>query len=346
METKEQKIDFVILWVDGSDPECRKQKDEYARQYMVSKEKEHEDADERFRDWDQLKYLFRGIEKYAPWFNKIHFVTWGHLPSWLNTAHPKLHIVKHEEIIPNEFLPVFSSHAIELCINHIKGLSERLVYFNDDIFLLSPINETFFFKNGLPCCDGSMCDFPTYGSLGPFYSCINLQNMRLINRNFSCRTVTRNHWRKFFHPVYGFQKNKNTFLHFPWRRENYPYFDPNHTANPFLKSVMDEVWEKEEKTLLNTCSHRFRTYDDVNQYIFTYWQICKGLFIPTNISKTYQLTFAVTDLERICQIIQQPDKPILCINDDAKTYEAFQNAKERINHLFEERFPEKSSFEL
>lgn len=37
--------------------------------------------EERYRDWDNLQYWFRGVEKFAPWVRKIHFVTWGHLRS-------------------------------------------------------------------------------------------------------------------------------------------------------------------------------------------------------------------------------------------------------------------------
>ena len=27
---------------------------------------------------DNLKYWFRGVEKFAPWVNKIYFITYGH----------------------------------------------------------------------------------------------------------------------------------------------------------------------------------------------------------------------------------------------------------------------------
>lgn len=344
METQNQKIDFVILWVDGNDPEWKKQKDNYFQQCFGNTKDEN--GDNRFREWDQLKYWFRGVEKNAPWVNKIHFVTWGHLPKWLNTAHPKLHIVRHEEIIPNQFLPVFSSHAIEICINRIKGLSERFVYFNDDLFLLAPVPETMYFQDGLPRCDASLHPFPTNAPAGHFYSCINLQNMNLINRNFSCCEVIRKHWRRFIHPTYGYYRNKSTLLYLPWRRRYFPFFIPSHSPSPFLKSVFDEVWEKEEKALLNTCGHRFRSYDDVNQYLFTYWQICEGRFFPTNPDAYFTYTHVSGDLDRICQIIMNPDKPSICINDNVKDWDIFIDSKEKINRAFDTLFPKKCSFEI
>ena len=51
----------------------------------------------RFRDWDNMQYWFRAVEKFAPWVNKIHFVTYGHLPKWLNINNPKLNIAKHSD---------------------------------------------------------------------------------------------------------------------------------------------------------------------------------------------------------------------------------------------------------
>ena len=78
-----EKIDFVLTWVDGSDPDWLAQRREYQPGRGT-------DAGEsRYRDWDNLQYWFRGVEKFAPWVNKIYFVTWGHVPKWLNTAHEK-----------------------------------------------------------------------------------------------------------------------------------------------------------------------------------------------------------------------------------------------------------------
>ena len=56
------------------------------------------------------------------------------IPSWLNTLHPKVRVVKHEEIWDNlENLPSMNSNAIEWATMNIPGLSEVYLYFNDDI---------------------------------------------------------------------------------------------------------------------------------------------------------------------------------------------------------------------
>ena len=93
----ENSIDIVITWVDGNDPEWRSEKNK--TRYDKEQLAETDDREERFRDWENLRYWFRGIENCAPWVRKVHFVTWGHLPEWLNTKHPKLNIVRHTEYI-------------------------------------------------------------------------------------------------------------------------------------------------------------------------------------------------------------------------------------------------------
>ena len=50
--------------------------------------------------------------------------------------------------MPEEYLPTFSSHPIELNIHRIKGISDKIVYFNDDMFLTDAVKPELFFKNG------------------------------------------------------------------------------------------------------------------------------------------------------------------------------------------------------
>ena len=145
---KNQVIDFVITWVDGSDPIWFQEKQKIFKKAVGAVDTD--DRSERYRDWGILKYLFRSIEKFAPWVNNVYFVTCGHLPEWLNTECSKLQIVSHKDFIPQKYLPTFNSHPIEWNFHRIKNLSEHFVYFNDDIFLLQPIEPTDFFRDGKP----------------------------------------------------------------------------------------------------------------------------------------------------------------------------------------------------
>ena len=113
-EKNTNPIDFVIIWVDGNDKQWQAEKAKYDGKTVTNA-----NSEVRFRDWDNLQYWFRGVEKFAPWVNKIHFVTWGHLPKWLDTTNPKLNIVNHKDYIPSKYLPTFNSHTIELNLSLI-----------------------------------------------------------------------------------------------------------------------------------------------------------------------------------------------------------------------------------
>jgi hypothetical protein len=126
------EIDFVLTWVDGSDPVWQAERAKYDTSGITGN-------NAHYRDWGTLKYWFRSVERFAPWVRKIHFVTCGQVPEWMNTEHPKLNLVNHADYIPAEYLPTFSANPIELNFHRIAGLSEQFVYFNDDTFLSSPV---------------------------------------------------------------------------------------------------------------------------------------------------------------------------------------------------------------
>ena len=92
-------IDFVLPWVDGSDKEWQKEFNAHLTDDI--RHKEIDINKNRYRDNKLLKYWFRGVEKYAPWVRKIHFVTMNQRPAWLNVENPKLHLVNHSDYIPS-----------------------------------------------------------------------------------------------------------------------------------------------------------------------------------------------------------------------------------------------------
>lgn len=133
-------IDFVVLWVDCNDAEWQKEKNRYAGI------KDIDNSVIRYQDWENFKYWFRSVEKYAPWVNRVHLVTNGQVPDWLNTECPKLNLVKHSDYMPSSSLPTFNSNAIEVGIWEIPGLSEHFVCFNDDVFLTAPVFKGLLFS--------------------------------------------------------------------------------------------------------------------------------------------------------------------------------------------------------
>lgn len=106
-----EPIDIVVTWVDGNDPAWLKEKNKYetCHNHFFA----HGNGICRYRDWQIFRYWFRSIEQYAPWVNQVFFVTWGHVPKWLNVNAPKLKIIRHSDFIPAKYLPTFNSNPIE-----------------------------------------------------------------------------------------------------------------------------------------------------------------------------------------------------------------------------------------
>lgn len=326
-----EPIDFVICWVDGNDTAWQEEKLKYKPEART------DNRNIRYRDWDNLQYWFRGVEKFAPWVNKIHFVTWGHLPSWLNTEHPKLNIVRHEDYIPQKYLPTFSARPIEINLHRIKGLSEQFVYFNDDMFIIKPLNRTDFFKNGKPrdtaAMDIGIKDDEIHGS-AVYNSIIT------VNKYFNKKGVIKRDFFKWFNPINGTSLVK-TILLLPWGY--FTGFYTSHLPNAFLKSTFNEVWEKETKLLELTSTHKFRSKLDVTQYIFKFWQLASGNFIPRgSLGKAFNLgiKFEVSQ-----NAIENQRYKMVCLND-SDFIEDFEQKKIQLNKSFEKVLWEKSKFEL
>lgn len=327
-------IDFVVLWVDGADENWLKEKNEYSLESVNYSDKN------RFRDWGNLQYWFRGVEKFAPWVRKVHFITWGHLPNWLNKNNPKINIIKHEQYIPREYLPTFNSHTIELNINKIDDLAENFVYFNDDMFITKSVEKEDFFKNGLPC---DMCALDL---VVPFdlFSHILFNNIKIVNKHFEKHDVISKNFFKWFNLKNGKHLRKTLKLN-SWN--SFTGFVNPHLPIAFNKKNFNELWKLENEILKQTCLNKFRSKTDVNIWLVRYWQIIKGDFYPSKASKGK--FYSITDNKISCNslyddIVKQRYK-MLCINDNA-SLEVFEYSKKSICKAFEKILSEKSSFEV
>ncbi len=330
-------IDFVVLWVDGNDPEWQEKRDKYRG---VAGDK----STMRFRDWGLLKYWFRSVEKNAPWVHKIYFVTCGHYPKWLNLEHPKLEFVKHEDFIPNEWLPTFSSRTIDLNLHRIKGLSEHFVYFNDDMYIVNRLTPEFFFKKGLPRASALMKVRPYYNIdrehplwFAPLFC------LKVINDNFDKRKTILCHLNKWFSPCYG-RNNLVNLLLLPFKE--FTGFKGYHLPDAFLKSTYEEVWKAEGEILSEVSSHRFRVPTELNQYVLRYWQFVTGKFIPRSDKVGYNLPIKRENTMAIHKALNDPKTKMICLNDDDDQSEDFEEMREFVNKELLGIFPEKSSFEL
>ncbi|MGI6512629.1 MAG: stealth family protein [Catenisphaera adipataccumulans] len=332
-------IDFVLIWVDNTDPKWQKEK----KRYSIKEKGYFDDRDVRYRDWNNIKYWFRGVEKYASWVNKVYFVTCGQKPKWMNSDCPKLVLVDHKDFIPEEYLPTFNANTIELNLHRIKNLSNRFVFFNDDMFIINSTKPEDFFINNSPRDLGIL--EPIFPTEKKGVANIQTNNIEIINSYFKKNDVINKNYRNWFNKKYGLKNiAKNLFL-MPY--DNIPGFYEPHIASNFLKSTYFEIWDKEYSILDQTCRHKFRNVkQDVNQWLIRDWQLCKNAFIPrkANFGKYYDIDHN-SDFNKI--IVEGKEK-MICLNDidDQVSENGFNDMKNRCIKAFEKKFPEKSSFEI
>lgn len=330
-----EKIDFVITWVDGNDKEWLKEKNKYIKNDSSDR------REIRYRDWGNLHYWFRGVEKFTPWVNNIFFITWGHLPKWLNINHPKLNIIRHPDYIPKKYLPTFSSHVLELNLHRIEGLSDKFVYFNDDTFIINTMNKSDFFKKGLPC-DIAVIR-PIINTFRLSTGAIVSNNMEVINTRYNKNNVIRKHLSKWFNISYR-KHLISTLLMLPY--SHFTGFLNPHLPNSYLKKTFEELWDEEFEILDKTCKNKFRDGRDVNQWLFRYKQLVEGKFYPRNpnIGRTFNIT---NNNNAIVEEITKQKYKMICINDNDKDpVKDFEREKYIINSAFEKILPDKSKFEI
>lgn len=326
-------VDIVTPWVDDADPEWRREHDRYTATAI------QDNSSARYREWDLFRYWFRSVEENAPWVNRVYLLTWGHLPPWLNTEHPKLRIVRHEEFIPAQYLPTFSANTIELNVHRIPGLAERFVFFNDDLYLTRPTRKEDFFRGGLPA-DTAVFGIIKNSGTANFMPYMMLNEMGIINERFPKREMLKKHFSKWVTLRNG-RGVLNTLYLMPWGIHTgfYNY----HSASPFLRSTFETVWAEEGEILDRTCSHKFRSREDVNQYLMRYWQFCEGKFVPHKPESAY-LTIGKDFAAQAEAVLNNRKYKVVCLNDDPMGFD-FERERQALHRVMEAHYPRKSAFE-
>ncbi len=192
-------VDVVYTWVDGNDAEWDVARER--RLAEVSDETMRTRAASgraRFVDRGELRYSMRSVHLLAPWVRRIHLVTAGQVPPWLDVDHPMINLVDHRDLLPADALPTFNSHAIESVLHRIEGLSEHFLYFNDDFFLGRPTRPERFFTGA-----GSTAVFPSSMLVG-LTGQDDLPYLRAAANN-----------RRLLHEAFG-KTTLHTLLHAPY----------------------------------------------------------------------------------------------------------------------------------
>lgn len=328
-------IDFVVTWVDGSDPSWIEKKNKYSIQ--AGSHKKSMSSEKAYRDWGTFKYWFRGVEKFAPWVNHIYLVTDNQVPTWLSTKSTKLTVVDHRDFIPNEYLPTFNSNAIEANIHRIKGLSEHFVIFNDDTYLTSTVKpDDFFNSDGLPKYKAAINPIvpERYGTAN-----FQVNDMEIINNYFSKKEIIKK--AKIFSYKQGIKNLSRSILYV--HSKFFFGFYEDHLVFPVLKSTIEKIWDIEKTAMKTTSKNKFRSKTDTNLWLFKYWLIASGSYSIRNgkLGKLFSLDSADDNL---WNLITSGKYKIMCINDGFNI-ENERDIQEKLNNSLEELFDKKSEFE-
>lgn len=315
MENNPKEIDLVYLWVDGNDPKWQAKYNAYigktTKDLSIN-------CKGRYSDNDELKYSLRSISLFAPWIHKIFIVTDNQIPEWLDTTNPKLQIVDHKEIMPEESLPCFNSSLIEHFLYKIPGLAEHFIYANDDTYLNGMVTpSTFFTPEGLPIVRLTRKPFRRIR----WFIRENLLRKPLKNNRKMIDRSTR-----LVEKLYGI------------------YYTglPHHNIDTYLKS---DYQKGVEETLRDEYSasnrNHIRSNNDIHRSVLSYIALAEKRAVRRYVNGKESF-YVNIQKEQDYQKLERNHPLFFCMNDSEN---ATDNDRKKAKEFLEKKFPQKSEFE-
>lgn len=307
-------IDLVYLWVDGDDPKWLEKKRQFTGKVADYSEGNNKG---RYVNNGELKYSLRSVEKYVPWIRRIYIVTDNQYPGWLQRDHPKIRIIDHTEILPEEALPCFNSSVIEYFIYKIPGLSEHFLLANDDMFFNKTLSPDYFFdKEGIPF--------------------VRLKRKFLGRWHYPLKRFLLGRQGQYISKVL----DGASFV----EKKFGTYYSgiPHHNVDAYVKSdyryAVEHVFEEQVERSL---SSRTRMYGDQHRSAFSYYALAvgRGHMKYVGNKESNRLSLYRDNLENRLDKYH-PD--LFCLNDNQR---ARDKDREKVKPFLEGVFPGKSSFE-
>ena len=213
------------------------------------------------------------------------------------------------------------------------------------MFLINKCEKEDFFINDLPC-DLAVEEPYSFNDRDVFND-ILINNIIAINTHFNRKEILKKYSKKIYciKNIKSFIKNMSLSL---LKREDFFGFEYSHLPQPFLKSMYEKIWDENGEWLNETCSNRFRSRNDLNQYLIKYYQFLTGNFTPYNWRKS-GVVFHLDDsfennVDMACNVLISKQYKMICLNDCNVT--DFEKTSDKILKSLEKIMPEKSKFEL
>lgn len=285
------EVDLVFTWVNSDDPDWKEMYRQYRPESITDASSES-----RYKSRDELKYALRSWAKYGSFIRNIYVVSNCKPPSWLD-LNKNVKWIYHEEIMPSDCLPTFSSHAIEACLHRIFGLSNYFIYSNDDFLLLRPTTKLdFFYPNGIAKIRleqwGNVNGVATDGE--PDYLNGARNSAALLYKTFN---------------------KVPTQLH-------------THSPQSMRVDLLQEINELYKEDVLRTVFNKFRKFDDVavTGFLYHHYAIMSGHALESNtptmlIQQNHNFKARFIELQKLNQTNKFTDLPLsVCINDGANSH--------------------------
>ena len=313
MVDRNTQIDIIVPFYNDSDPIWRETL--YKHMEKEGSSDRQVTGEERYRDWENFKYWFRGVEENCKWVNKVFLVvaSESQIPDWINRDNPKLRIVLHEEYIPKELLPTFNIMTIENYFCKIKDLSDNYVYCNDDYFFLNPTTAGMFFVDDYPVYKDTKSELKlldTSGEDGTFYQILNNgMNLQLKINAYNSNWYALDHL-----PV----SHKKDF------------------ENEIIDTYYNEFIEANNKS-------RFRDKNNYSNHVFLcLYKDTQRYYIFNNYKNSTYVS-----VRKDIDFNNYKDYQMVCFNDtQLLSKEDFIEVKNKMINFLENKFPNKSSFEI
>lgn len=273
---------------------------------------------ERFRDFSVLKFMFRSINRYAPFIRLVHLIlaSESQIPNWLNTKNSRLNIVYHKNFIPEKYLPTFNSNTIEMFLSNIQNVSEHFLYGNDDLLFMKRVDVSdFFTEEGLPKI--------AYTS-------------RYKQNPSGFLSTCKRSW-LLIEEVYGRDKVEMEM----GPEGQIPAFIKQHhgSAVPRLMSSERECFLRFNNEIIQSLTMFRNMETNLNQYIFGNYLLATGNAVRDNADEAG--TYYSKELNNLDDI-ENCTARMACINDTKEM--TIDDYIQVVNKLYK-KFPVKSSFE-
>ena len=309
------EIDIVLPWLNSNDKHWKELYDKY-----IPTVKTGDKSSRRIRDWDNIKYFLRSVDKNCKWVNKVVLCVFDEyqIPEWLNINHPKLKILYHRDYIPESCMPTFNGLCSESFLFKHPCIENNFVFCNDDYFFVNPTKDTDYFIDN---------------------KCVKSYVKRDISWYHHFKSLKNNVWAQLLSNTmeYKFKMTGNKTLYYQ-----------KHLPVSFHKSDFLNFYKEHEQDLINEYSKyesKIRQNSNIlPSYIVDWVQGDTSDFIEDKDYFKNNKVYEVCDHYNFSTLLKEiPKMKTICLNDALINDNIALNRTIKVLNAV---FPDKSSFEL